>query len=679
MLTLLSSLIVCALAGTPAQVGPSPQEGTPAPPNDPGHDHGKPDAGATGLTKQDAARFITSRKSGIDLPLPSEEDSFFFAVYGDRTGGPASGVQILREAVAETNLLGPDLVMTVGDLIEGYNTEEPWMEQMAEYKDAMAPLRMPWFPVAGNHDIYYRPEKGGAPRPAEEHEGRYEMHFGPLWYAFKHKSAWFIVLYTDEANPDTGERNFNKADSQRMSPEQLSWLDETLKITSQAEHCFVFCHHPRWVGGNYGDDWDKVHERLVKAGNIKGVFGGHIHRMRYDPKDGIEYFALATIGGHQNGTVPEAGFLHCYDIVTVRKDRIERATLPVGAAMDPREITGEVSAQAPKLVEVRPHWRGALRLGVTGEVSETIGFTVTNPTPSNVELEARFQSTDPRWRFTPDHVHGKIGPKGSLRVDVRVSRDGNSIDGGLAIPTMTLGFDYLTETARFAIPIREILVPFDLATLPPPAIPELEQVLDLDGARSHIAIAPRAVGLPDGPFTVETWVNPNSFKGRQGVVGKTESSEFGFFANNGELTYMVHLDGAYHEAAGPKSSPLVKGKWQHIAGVFDGEEIRLYLDGQLIGRKEASGKRTPNNLPFIIGGDVDRRGNVTASLKGQLDEVRLSRGAVYTGESFQPARRLGTTKDTVLYLPMDAAIGPYLRGGMPAGATLKGGARLLQR
>ena len=117
---------------------------------------------------------------------------------------------------------------------------------MEEFRGIMNRLHVPWFPVAGNHDIYYRGPRGVAV-PAEEHEGRYEMHFGPLWYAFRHKSAWFIVLYTDEGNPKTGERNFNKPDCQRMSPEQLAWLDETLKVTKEAEHCFVFCHHPRWM------------------------------------------------------------------------------------------------------------------------------------------------------------------------------------------------------------------------------------------------------------------------------------------------------------------------------------------------------------------------------------------------------------------------------------------------
>ena len=46
------------------------------------------------------------------------------------------------------------------------------------------------------------------------------------------------------------------------------WLAETLEHTKSAQHVFVFCHHPRWTEGNYGDDWRRVHALLVAAGNV---------------------------------------------------------------------------------------------------------------------------------------------------------------------------------------------------------------------------------------------------------------------------------------------------------------------------------------------------------------------------------------------------------------------------
>ena len=167
----------------------------------------------------------TTRDSKVELSAPEKEAGFVFVVYGDRTGGSANGVTVLQQAVAETNLFDPDLVMTVGDLIQGYNTTSEWMPQMLQYKAIMSNLECPWYPVAGNHDVYWR----GPDRPAEEHETNYEEHFGPLWYDFTHKNAHFIVLYTDEADPKTGVRNFGRPASQKMSDEQIEFLEAALE------------------------------------------------------------------------------------------------------------------------------------------------------------------------------------------------------------------------------------------------------------------------------------------------------------------------------------------------------------------------------------------------------------------------------------------------------------------
>ncbi|MCA9260150.1 MAG: metallophosphoesterase, partial [Planctomycetales bacterium] len=345
-------------------------------------------------TTSDAARFDTSRESRVALPLPQEKDAFSFVVFGDRTGGPPEGVEILRDAVRDVNLFEPDLVMTVGDLIQGYNDTNAWLPQMREYKSIMGDLLCPWFPVAGNHDIYWRGEN----RPATEHEADYEMHFGPLWYAFEHKNCWFIALYSDEGDPQTGEKTFNEPNAQKMSPAQFEWLERTLEKAKDAEHVFLFLHHPRWLEGGYGTDWRRVHKLLADAGNVRIVFAGHIHHMRYDgPRDGIEYVTLATVGGEQQALSSRAGYLHHYHVVTVRKQQIAMACLPVGEVMDVRKITGQISDEIAQIARQTPKFSERPRIDCEGRCDAPVTIELFNHTSRTVEFEISVYPMVGRW------------------------------------------------------------------------------------------------------------------------------------------------------------------------------------------------------------------------------------------------------------------------------------------
>ena len=400
------------------------------------------------------SRFHTDR-DGAKLGLPAEDDAFMFAVFGDRTGGPAAGITVLREAVADVNLIEPDFVMTVGDLINGYNETPEWKRQMEEYTSSMDALLMPWFPVAGNHDVYWR---GEGERPAGEHEHEYEMYFGPLWYAFEHKDSMFIVLYTDEG-PEEGAKEFGNPAAQRMSPEQFKWLDATLRRGRRAQHIFIFLHHPRWLEGGYGDDWRRVHARLAEAGNVRAVFAGHIHRMRYDgPHDGIEYITLATVGGGQSSAVPEAGYLHHYDLVTVRDNQIAIASYPVGEVLDVRAITGVVSNETRALADVAPAVSGPIRFNSDRSVRDTINVTVQNPVSRTIDVSLSFGSEDSRWRCVPDHDHFKLAPGESKIVSVTIARDAGRMDTGYRPPEIRIGMDYLGPARRYSIPRKTIVI-----------------------------------------------------------------------------------------------------------------------------------------------------------------------------------------------------------------------------
>ncbi|MDZ4773272.1 MAG: LamG-like jellyroll fold domain-containing protein [Planctomycetota bacterium] len=610
-------------------------------------------------------RFKTSRANPLVLPLPDEKDAFFFVVFGDRTNGPPEGVKILAQAVADVNLLAPDLVMTVGDLVQGYNDTPEWLVEATEYKATMSQLACPWFPVVGNHDIYWR-GKGAAPKG--QHEANFETHFGPLWYAFEHKNSLFIALDSDEGDPATGKYTFNDPAGQRVSEEQFAWLTETLKHAKAAENVFVFLHHPRWLRGNYGDDWDRVHSALVAHGKVKAVFAGHIHRMRWDGvKDGIEYFTLATVGGDQNGFAAAGGYLHQYDVVTVRAGKINLASFPVGAAMDPRAISGETSDEVAKLAEslVVPHIEGLVAFESDLSVQGDVEIVIANPTKRAIEITLTPDSADSRWTFTPDHAHQVVKAGSTAKFPVKLQRPKGSVDAFYREALVALDVDYLADGLRVPLRAQEWRIPVDGRTLPQPDPSTAERALELDGKRDCLMLASSLLGAADGPLTVEGWFNARSFKKRVGFLNKTENAEFGMFLSDGVPGFTIHLDGKYVNVSREKTS-VSANAWHHVAGVFDGAEVRLYVDGELVASKAGKGKRKLNDLPLMIGADVTKEATPESFFDGRIDEIRISKSARYT-ENFTPQRRFDPDGDALLLLHMDAEVGPWAYDGSGRG------------
>jgi len=620
-------------------------------------------------------RFYTTRSSDVALPLPNEDDAFVFAVFGDRTGGPAKGVNVLAEAVRDVNLIEPDLVMTVGDLINGYNQTPKWMEQMREFKTIMNELLCPWFPTAGNHDVYWRP-LDDPNMPRNQHDEHYEMHFGPLWYSFQHKDCNFIVLYSDEGNPETGEKNFSKPESQKISKEQLAFLTESLERGSKNAHQFVFLHHPRWIGGNYGSDWkDRVHPLLKEAGNVTAVFAGHIHYMRSDPQDGIEYITLATVGGHQSGTYPEAGYLHQYHLVTVRPEQVAMAAFPVGEAINVREITADLHQQLGLLSRQRCEVSSRVKIK-DGEPELTdLEVTVSNPADRPIEFTLTPQSKDENWMFNPTHIHGTLEP-GDEQTFPLAMRYRGQIDDEFSGVQLVLDQDYLAPTTRYSARSSITEIPFDVEM--PVKKSEKNQALSLDGIDDAVLVTPESAQLPQGPFTLECWFNAKSYASRVGLLAKTEGSEYSIFMSKGIPSASVHLGGSYKTVRGSETVPM--NEWNHIALVYDGDSLALYLNGKQVDRfaVERGLTRTTNSLPLFLGADPGRDSNPMSFFHGQIDEVRLTSKAIYSSD-FEPQRRLEATPETLLLFNFDESLGPiqFDRGPKGSHSHALGGAKLV--
>jgi large repetitive protein len=85
------------------------------------------------------------------------------------------------------------------------------------------------------------------------------------------------------------------------------------------------------------------------------------------------------------------------------------------------------------------------------------------------------------------------------------------------------------------------------------------------------------------------------------------------------------------------ATAVVRQTWIHIAGTYDGETARLFVDGQEMVNQGVTGRFTPDMTPFILGGNGNGTGDasVTERFPGRIDEIMLYRRALSAAEIAQ--------------------------------------------
>jgi hypothetical protein len=152
--------------------------------------------------------------------------------------------------------------------------------------------------------------------------------------------------------------------------------------------------------------------------------------------------------------------------------------------------------------------------------------------------------------------------------------------------------------------------------------------LRFSGDDQYVVVgAPEALDIT-GPITHEAWVHPERIPDAEaGIAGKS----FGSYG----LTY--YKDGScywYIGSGGNKcSAPLAPGLWIHLAGIFDGETLRLYINGTLADETESPFANIPSDGSFQIGRMRANGTDVpTPGFPGVIDDVRVYNRALTADE-----------------------------------------------
>ena len=73
-------------------------------------------------------------------------------------------------------------------------------------------------------------------------------------------------------------------------------------------------------------------------------------------------------------------------------------------------------------------------------------------------------------------------------------------------------------------------------------------------------------------------------------------------------------------------------RWIHLAGTYDGQRARLYVDGAEICNEAMSGPIRMTDDPFTISGYLDEAGQTIDEISGSIDELRIYARALSAAE-----------------------------------------------
>jgi hypothetical protein len=213
------------------------------------------------------------------LRFANSAADFQFAIVADRTGAERPGV--FRRAMDALNLLRPEFVLSIGDLIEG-RTEDVGeiVRQWTELDSMVWKLEMPFFYLAGNHD-----------HESQVLRNAWGIRYGRSYYHFSYGDVLFLCMNTE----DTAATS--------VTDQQLAYFEAALARNSSPRWTFVLMHKPLW---HY---LPKAWERMKAALGERRftVLAGHHHTYQHQTVDGRDYIQLAVTGGVNELTGPAHG------------------------------------------------------------------------------------------------------------------------------------------------------------------------------------------------------------------------------------------------------------------------------------------------------------------------------------------------------------------------------------
>ncbi|OHD63940.1 MAG: hypothetical protein A2176_15030 [Spirochaetes bacterium RBG_13_51_14] len=225
------------------------------------------------------AVIIAAANCSAPRHLPANEVKFI--VLGNTSpASPFTGYpEKLDYVLKSINQENPVLVIHTGNIVRGGNewmgiTREDVCRQYRNFLDQRKSLRPILHILAGDGDRY-----NGTPDLFRHYTGE------DLFYSFNYGSIHFILLHLLNSND-------------RLSPDQMRWLERDLEAHRYDTAVFIFSHYPLPASpqsGNRSRDGGDLHGLFLRY-PVTAVISGSMKSLSEYEKDGIRYIAAGCFG-----------------------------------------------------------------------------------------------------------------------------------------------------------------------------------------------------------------------------------------------------------------------------------------------------------------------------------------------------------------------------------------------
>ena len=159
---------------------------------------------------------------------------------------------------------------------------------------------------------------------------------------------------------------------------------------------------------------------------------------------------------------------------------------------------------------------------------------------------------------------------------------------------------------------------------------------------------------PKEQITLECWFKPERLAGTQYLFSRGAGGRYGLRLNGNAVQWIMYFEAKPSHRSLYSPEGLIKvNQWRHVAGTYDGNNMRIYLNGVEVAKCEVKLRPRPGAARTFIGRDEDNRPSPSAirGFRGWIDEVRISNVA-RSGFPYVPAE---------MAKPIRAALSPVAK------------------